>query len=114
MTGHEQLRRDARRFLLIQFLPVVPIIFDFVLVIGGPRHFGALGAWFHLYWWAFGATFGLAYVAISIATSYLLRCPWCNFRFSQAAIDNFAFFVTDPPVRFCPHCGTSLSKKTRS
>jgi hypothetical protein len=111
MTGHERLRHDARRLLLIQFLPLVPILFGVLVTIGGPRHFGALGAWFHLYWWVFGVTLGLIYVVIGIITSYLLRCPWCTFRFQQASIENFAFVVSEPPIRFCPHCGTSLSRK---
>lgn len=110
MTARELLNRRAR---LIYFLPLfasLPGIMIVALSLGGSRAFGAIGVWFANYWWALLVTLIVSTWLVKAGFAFMLRCPWCNFRFGSAEVSAFVFPEDARRINFCMHCGHSLDE----
>jgi hypothetical protein len=51
----------------------------------------------------------VGFVIAQLATPWVFRCLSCRFRFSRAGASTLQFLLRPPVIRFCPHCGVSLT-----
>ena len=113
------MRLKSRRLLWAQFLPIIPggVAFAVAFFAETPyaqSPYTPLVAWCVANWWLL-LTLGCAIsvVPVMLGAWVYLRCPLCNFRFARAAINLFAFASSEQLIKYCPHCGVSLSEKLR-
>jgi len=115
MTALDQLKQRARLMHIVQFLPLLPAGIAYAIVMLGVNQSNPITVWCAANCWLLLALGGIAFLVISIVGPWmLLRCPFCKFRFSRAAITALAFVGPDPAIKHCPHCGVALSNRLRT
>ena len=110
MTHSELITKKARLFTRFCGVIALPgIITLFVAWLGGNSG-NLFVQWCSLYWWQVLLYSLIPFVLISVITSFLLRCPFCNFRFSRAGITKLTLAFDTAAVKYCPQRGGSFDQ----
>lgn len=110
MTGREFLRKRARWLLAVMLVAWLPAVVAYgVAVLFATSESNGFVAWCaDAWWWLVLVAMAIFFLA-TLAQWFLLRCPFCRFRFALASITTFALARLSSLIGFCPHCGVDLS-----
>lgn len=114
MTASRSIFDSARRFNRLSGLIALAAVAPMFAVLAG-AWLGIVHpalSWLDAYWWLMLLAGSLACAMVRAYSSFVLRCPACDFRLSQAGVRPLSPLLRGY-VNHCPKCGASLqSDKT--
>lgn len=111
MTGHELLRRRARKLVVIGSAQLLLLLVAWVLFDPlGVMSWAAYDERLLLYCRMLLAGLVIASLVLRARALSSLRCPWCKFDFAAQSAFAFSFPSNGNRINFCPHCRQSLDE----
>jgi hypothetical protein len=114
VTGLEYLRKRARIAYALPLAPLLPGLLALAVALVGRGSEHGLVQFCSNYWWTMLGVGALACFVAMVVGARVLRCPFCRFQLSTAGAGPIQFVSGSSAVRFCPHCGTDLTRAVRS